>query len=226
MASSTSCGIHPYGKSPVCFRCKMKKTCKNTRINEKKKRKRWHNCINKLWWDESSSWKMTANQKNKLLERQNQTALVAVCCYFQKYWNDWRLQKWHRSIPTKRNSSGKDTRKENEKATKPAREKAYQSVLFELRFSLLHYFSAVYLIEGYVRNTIVRWLSWGVLGELIAQRHHTSYSPMTASKQALWVSRQQKGVKPGSHYSSRSAPLPCWVKQVIARLREWRKDWL
>lgn len=44
----------------------------------------------------------------------------------------------------KENSSGKDTRKENEKATKPAREKAYHSVLFELHVSLLHYFSAVY----------------------------------------------------------------------------------
>lgn len=48
----------------------------------------------------------------------------------------------------KKDSSGKDTRKENEKAN--------QSILFELCVSLLHYFSAVYHIEGYIRNMTVR----------------------------------------------------------------------
>lgn len=125
-----------------------------------------------------------------------------------------------RSIPANKNSSGKDTRKEDEKATKTARERAYQSVLFELPVSLLHYFSAVHHIEGYIRNTRVRWLSWGVLGDLMAQRRCAPRSSTTASKQALWASRQLKGVKPGSHHSSGSALLPYWVKQVIARLRD------
>lgn len=57
---------------------------------------------------------------------------------------------------SKKKNSDKRTRKKNGKATKPAREKSYQSVPFELQVSLLHYFSAAYHIEGYIRNVIER----------------------------------------------------------------------
>lgn len=72
-----------------------------------------------------------------------------------------------------KNSSGKDTRKENEKITKPERKTLYQSILFELYVSLLHYFSVVYHIEGFIRCRLVRlpspcldghWVNWWLKG--------------------------------------------------------------
>lgn len=67
---------------------------------------------------------MTTNQKNKLLERQNPN-IIGGCVGFFFLMLEWlEGAEMKKESTRKKYSSAKDARKANEKATKPAREKA------------------------------------------------------------------------------------------------------